>query len=146
MWYNKYIGLPYKDGGRDTEGLDCWGLVRLVYKDKYEIDLPSFTNSYTTTNDREHLHELIARHKEYWELTTEPEEGSVVLMRVLGTNTHVGIYLGNSKFLHIRENTQAVVESIDSSTWKHRIIGYFKYKERYRDSKSGRNHWLHTNS
>lgn len=136
MWYNKYIGLPYKDGGRDTEGLDCWGLVRLVYKDKYEIDLPSFTNSYTTTNDREHLHELIARHKEYWELTTEPEEGSVVLMRVLGTNTHVGIYLGNSKFLHIRENTQAVVESIDSSTWKHRIIGYFKYKEKFTENLS----------
>ncbi len=133
MWYNKYIGIPYKDGGRDESGLDCWGLVRLVYKDKYSIDLPSFTSQYTTAKDIDLIHELIARHKESWEKTSEPKEGSVVLMRILGTETHVGVYLGNNNFLHVREGTHAVVESIDSISWKHRIVGYFDYNQNFKE-------------
>ena len=134
MWYNKYIGIPYKDGGRDENGLDCWGLVRLVYKEQYNIDLPSFTSHYSTAKDRELINELISRHKEGWEKTTEPVEGSVVLMRVLGTETHVGVYLGNNAMLHIREGVHAIIEPVDTTTWKNRIVGYYNYTEKFSES------------
>lgn len=38
-WLDRYIGLPWKIGGRELHGgIDCWGLVRLVMRDEAGID------------------------------------------------------------------------------------------------------------
>ena len=42
----KYLGIPYKNMGRDLEGLDCWGLVLALYKDILKIDLPDTIDNY----------------------------------------------------------------------------------------------------
>ena len=55
MNYNKYIGLPYKENGRSTEGVDCWGLARLFYKHELGIELPSYTELYAGTVSYTHL-------------------------------------------------------------------------------------------
>lgn len=127
MWYNKYIDIPYRDGGRDASGLDCWGLVRLVYKDQYNIQLPNLSDQYTTAKDHDQVSEVLAREKENWSAQQTAEVGDVIVFKMLGAETHVGIYLGDSKFLHIREGVNSVVESVDSRLWKHRLVGYFKY-------------------
>ena len=42
-WLDRYIGLPWKIGGRELHGgIDCWGLVRLVMRDEAGIDMPSW--------------------------------------------------------------------------------------------------------
>jgi sulfur carrier protein ThiS len=132
MWSNKYIGIPFKDGGRDSNGVDCWGLVRLVYKNEFNINLPSFSNEYSTTSDVERLEELINQYREGWTETKEPKEGSIVLFRMMGRGTHVGVLVNTTQFLHVNEDSTSTIENISSHRWKDRILGFYNYSaEKY---------------
>lgn len=129
MWSNKYINIPFKDSGRDLNGCDCWGLVRLVYQQEFDIELPSFSGEYDV-NDPKLLHDLIAQHKEGWEVITEPEPGCVVLFRMFGSESHVGVAVSSTQFLHAREKYASAIENFASTEWKNRIVGYYKYHEK----------------
>ena len=126
MWSNKYIGIPFKEGGRDFDGIDCWGLTRLVYNNEYNIKLPSFNNEYIIS-DSDRIAELFSRYKEGWTPVTEPEEGSLVTFNILGNQTHVGVITDKTSFLHIRENQTSTVEKLNSIIWNKRIAGFYKY-------------------
>lgn len=126
MNYTKYIGLPYKDNGRDETGLDCWGLVRLFYKNELNIDLPSYDNLYIGGSDPA-IANAINTHKDGWDEVDVGSTNDVCLFNIFGEPVHVGIYLGNNKFLHVREGKDSVVESLDNSQWSKRFIGFFKY-------------------
>ena len=129
MLSNNYIGIPFKYKGRTTDGLDCWGLVRLIYKDEYDITLPSFSDEYED-NQVERIGDLISQYKEGWESIAEPEEGSLVLFRVMGVESHVGVCISSTHFIHAREGFSSAIEAFDSPSWKKRIVGHFKYSEK----------------
>lgn len=40
-WAAKYVGIPYKIGGDDLSGADCWGLVRLVLRAERGLEMPA---------------------------------------------------------------------------------------------------------
>lgn len=128
MWSNKYIGIPYKEKGRDLDGTDCWGLVRLVYEREYNIVLPSFSGEYIQ-QDVERIQDLLSQYKEGWQHIDQPVEGCVVIFRVLGTESHIGIAVSDTHFLHSREGQDSAIESFNSPQWNKRIVGYFKYVE-----------------
>jgi len=127
MNIQKYIGLPYKDNGRDITGIDCWGLVRLYYKQELDIELPSYVDQYiglTSTN----IKESIISYRDNWDKVEIPQLNDLILFRILGEPTHIGLYLGDSKFLHIRDGYDSVIESINSINWSKRIEGYYRYR------------------
>ena len=128
MWSNNYVGIPFQYKGRTKEGLDCWGLARLIYKNEYDISLPSLSAEYEDS-DIERISDLIAQYKEGWEAVDSPSEGDIVLFRVMGAISHIGVAISSTQFIHAREGYDSAVESFDSSYWKKRIVGYFKYSQ-----------------
>jgi hypothetical protein len=129
MTIDKYIGLPYKDNGRDTSGIDCWGLARLYYSQELNIDLPSYSTEYNGDTS-ENIKELISQNKENWTKTEVPEVGDLVLFNIYGEPTHIGICVGDNNFLHSRDGKDSVIESLSSQQWDKRIAGFYKYSKK----------------
>lgn len=126
MWQNKYVGIPYKDNGRDLDGMDCWGLVRAVYNAEFNISLPSFVTDYSGS-DRERIAELVAQYREGWQEVAEPQNGDIVLFRIMGLESHVGVITEYPYFLHAREGYSSSIERVDSTQWSKRVVGVFRY-------------------
>ena len=100
--FDAYVGLPCKENGRDRDGLDCWGLVRLVYAEQAGIVLPSYSDLYVTTEDSEAIEALIAGRMEPWHEVAEqdvrPLDG--VLMRYGKSECHMGLVVRRGFVLH----------------------------------------------
>ena len=139
MNYNKYIGLPYASNGRDESGIDCWGLVRLFYKQEHNIELPSYTEEYSGAYDARILG-MMDLYKNNWSQVQQPEVGSVIVFNILGEPFHVGVYIGEDKFIHARDGMDSVVESINSPKWAKRIEGYYKYSTQASTMLAGKPH------
>jgi len=142
MWYNKYVGIPYKDKGRDSTGVDCWGLVRLIYNEQYGTQLPSFSEYYESGVTLG-IQETIAQQKENWYRVESPEPGDVILFKVLGHESHLGLYVGANYFIHAMEGVdQVVIQKLNSAEWNRRIAGFFRYKESFDALLTGLSHPL----
>lgn len=126
MNFDKYIGLPYQENGRTTEGVDCWGLARLFYKQELNIDLPDYSDLYTGSWD-EQVTKLINYHKDSWQEVKQPQVGDLCLFNIYGEPAHIGVYVGENKFLHSRDGQDSVIETLNNPLWKRRIAGYFSY-------------------
>jgi cell wall-associated NlpC family hydrolase len=51
-WYDKYINLPYKHLGIDPNtGIDCFNLIRYIYKQELNIDIPYTTKDFCDNPD-----------------------------------------------------------------------------------------------
>jgi probable lipoprotein NlpC len=115
MWYDNYIGIPFVEKGRDDSGVDCWGLVRLVYANHLGIFLPSYIEAYESTLDRETLKDIIKTQAEYyWEEPKKPEEFDVIMLRMHGLVTHMGIVTKPGHMIHCMHDINTTHERYDS--------------------------------
>lgn len=129
-----YVGIPYVNAGRDRNGIDCWGLVRLFYFEQYKIELVSGGADYAAEDGSNVFAKLtseaMAEATQEWERTDNPNAGDIVLLRILGYPSHIGIVVSPGKMLHARSGIDSAIESIESGAWRHRIDGYYRHKSR----------------
>ena len=129
-WWNKYVGIPFAEKGRTAQGVDCWGLVRLVYEQELGIVLPSYIEAYSSTQDKEVLAEVIAKESaSRWVEKTDPQPFDVLVLRVEGLPYHVGLYTHGGKFIHCERGFNTVHMKLDSFHWKNRLTGVFRWEK-----------------
>ena len=98
------IGKPYRWGGTSPRtGFDCSGLVYYAYKDLVKIHIPR------TANEMYHL-----------------QSGDLVFFRTRGRGTadHVGVYVGNGKFIQSpRTGRDIQITSLSDDYWVRHYVG-----------------------
>lgn len=106
------LGIPYRAGGNLPEqGFDCSGLVRHVFGQAWGMALPRTAEEISR----------IGVHVDQQDL----EAGDLVFYNTLQRSfSHVGIYLGDHRFIHSPSAGGSVrIEEMDSHYWRQRFDG-----------------------
>ena len=113
-----FLGIKYKRGGNTPEnGLDCSGFVRLVFKNTDETELPRTAKEISTQGTSVDAKDL--------------KPGDLVFYNTLKKSfSHVGIYLGDNKFIHAPSAGGRIrIESMDLDYWRKRFNGARRINE-----------------
>ncbi|WP_217269621.1 C40 family peptidase [Neobacillus endophyticus] len=104
-----YVGVPYVWGGTSPKGFDCSGFVRYTYH-KAGVSLPR------TASEQYAEGQSVSKGK--------LQRGDLVFFSTYKTGaSHVGIYLGNNKFIHASTSHGVTVSSLSTSYYNQTYIG-----------------------
>ena len=130
-WVNEYVGIPYQLHRQDHSACDCYGLVHLIYKEIYSVLLPTYFDEYTSKSSQKDLENLCIRGKKFWTKVPKHQEreGDVIYLRANGFEMHVGVVVGDGKFIHnsLKIKTSALSE-YSNIKWRNRLLGFWRYE------------------
>ena len=119
-WY----GVRYRTGGNTHSGVDCSGFTCAVYAALYGFALPR------VSRDQYNLSRKIS--------TTELQEGDLVFFNTKGNGvSHVGVYLGNNKFIHASVSRGVMVSGLLEPYYLQRFVGGGRIEDKQLVSSAG---------
>ncbi len=106
------VGTPYRYGGNTPEGgFDCSGLVNYVYRDMLDLRLPRTSRELAAMQGPRIAPDRLA-------------SGDLVFFGSGGTVSHVGIYVGEGRFVHAPSSGGTVrLDRLDGSWWRDHYSG-----------------------
>lgn len=107
-----FLGVPYRRGGNSVDtGFDCSGFVKAMYEQTLGLILPRRANEQAAATQK------IEK--------TDLQPGDLVFFNTMRhAFSHVGIYVGEGKFIHSpKPGAQVRVEDMGVSYWKRRFDG-----------------------
>lgn len=126
MKLDKFIGISFKDCGRDYDGVDCWGLCKLFYRDFLGIDIPDYgidPNDIARVSDKMKS-EILGKN---WVVLNEPEPFCIAVMKLKSkVINHAGILVDNNRLLQAYSKTGSCLVNIKTGIWKRSIAYYVK--------------------
>ena len=106
------VGTPYRYGGNTPEGgFDCSGLVNYVFRDMASLQLPRTSRDLAAAQGPRIAPERLAA-------------ADLVFFGAGGTVTHVGIYVGEGRFVHAPSTGGTIrLDHLDGPYWSSRYSG-----------------------
>ncbi|KIL42530.1 hypothetical protein SD70_00125 [Gordoniibacillus kamchatkensis] len=102
-----YVGAPYVWGGTKPGGFDCSGFVQYVYR-RHGVELPRTSREMFAVGDD----------------VRELQPGDLVFFRTEGRNaSHVGIYMGDNRFISATTSYGVHVANLNSTYWGPKYVG-----------------------
>lgn len=111
----RFVGIPYRWGGENVvDGMDCSGFARAVYN-LCGLNIPR------TSREQYRAGEAVVK--------DELRDGDLVFFGAAEDKiNHVGIYVGNGKFVHApRRGEEIKISSVDESYFERRFVGARRY-------------------
>ncbi|WP_252235729.1 C40 family peptidase [Clostridium sp. CH2] len=100
----KYLGIPYLWGGTTPDGFDCSGLMQYVFNSQ-GIEIPRVSQDQQSFAEPINLSEL--------------KPGDLVFNKP-SNSTHVGLYIGDDKYLHAPHTGDVVkISTLSTSNMKY---------------------------
>lgn len=104
--YDDWRGVRYRSGGEDFNGVDCSGLVRAIFRDAFQIELPR------TSEEQSRMGEAVPR--------GQIRPGDLVYFVDRGRD-HVGVVVNDGQFLHASSKKGVIVSKLDGY-WQKRLL------------------------
>lgn len=102
-------GKPYKWGATGPDSFDCSGLTTYVYKNAADVSLPRVSRDQAKAGTKVERNNL--------------KEGDLVFFGSGGSITHVGMYVGDQKFIHSPQTGDVVkITRMDTGSYSNRFI------------------------
>lgn len=107
----KQLGKPYVSGAEGPNGFDCSGLTTYVFSN-FKISVPRVSTSYTSIGKGVSI--------------ANARPGDIVCFdcrgKIDGGVSHVGIYLGDKKFIHAASSGSVRISSLTESYYSARLV------------------------
>lgn len=107
---DEWMGVRYRSGGNSKKGIDCSGFTSTIFANYCGLQLPR-----TSKQQYEHCEKI------------EPDQlraGDLLFFNTRGRGvSHVGIYLGNNKFIHASVSNGVMVSDRFEPYYSKRFLG-----------------------
>lgn len=126
-----YVGLPWRLHGSDRDGVDCWGLVRLVYREVLGIELPGYDDGYVEIADPR-VPGIVTLEMDAWEPVelrmARPLD--VVLFGFPLAPVHAGLLVDPGRFLHAPVRCTSRIDRLTIGWWWSHLEGVYRCSRR----------------
>jgi len=101
----EWLGTPYRYSGDCKDGIDCSGFVCMLYKTSFDI---------TLAQSAADIYKEVKPVKK-----SALKEGDLVFFKINKKKiSHVGVYIGNNKFVHASVQSGVVISDLDEPYYK----------------------------
>ena len=108
---SNWLGTPYRFAGNGERGIDCSGFVTLIYNQVFGKNLGA-------RNSAEIYHKMEKIDRD------ELHEGDLVFFRIRRHHiSHIGIYLGENKFIHASTSHGVMISDLNEPYYKKYFAG-----------------------